>query len=58
MKLKVVGYVVGSLGVDFTDLEPSGCGINHCQTVKFDLFVLFRVLIVFPDFVWAYEVDT
>ena len=58
MKLKVIGYVIGSLGIDFTDLEPSGCGIYHCQTVEFDLFVLLRVFIVFPDSVWTYQVDT
>lgn len=33
MKLKVVGYIVCPLGVNFTDLKPSGCRINHCPTV-------------------------
>ena len=40
LKLKVVCNAIGSAIRDFSDLVPSGCGINHGEAVKFD-FVVF-----------------
>ena len=50
--LKDVGYIISTLLVDFFNLEPSGCGINHGETVKY-CFVLF-----FPELVRTHQVNT
>jgi len=33
-ELENVDNIIGALARDLGDLEPSGCGINHCQAMK------------------------
>jgi hypothetical protein len=53
--LEDVGNLIRSLRWDFSDLEPSGCGINHGEAMKSGYTPL--VLRV-ADSVWTYQVDT
>ena len=51
-EFEIVDNAVSSFRGNFADLEPSGCGIDHCEAVKGDLFLLLA------DGVWTDEVDT
>jgi hypothetical protein len=58
-ELHVIGDVVCPLIGYVNDLEPSGCGIYHCQTMKISSLIFISLLLGgFAQGVGAYKIDT